>query len=54
MYSNERNCPHGQEFREELSGTNVRKMVSLGEMPANHLMRPEVAKIIVSFNDPFV
>jgi sulfate adenylyltransferase len=54
MYSNERNCPHGPESREELSGTSMRKMVSLGEMPANHLMRPEVAKIIVSFNDPFV
>jgi sulfate adenylyltransferase len=54
MYSNERNCPHGQEFREELSGTNMRKMVSSGEMPSNHLMRPEVAKIIVSFKEPFV
>jgi sulfate adenylyltransferase len=54
MYSNERNCPHGSEFREELSGTSMRKMVSLGEMPAKHLMRPEVAKIIVSYNEPFV
>ena len=54
MYSNERNCPHGPEFREELSGTNMRKMVGSGEMPPIHLMRPEVAKIIVSFNEPFV
>jgi sulfate adenylyltransferase len=54
MYSNERNCPHGPESREELSGTSMRKMVSLGEMPANHLMRPEVAKMIVSFSEPFV
>ena len=54
MYSNERNCPHGPEFREELSGTNMRKMVGSGEMPASHLMRPEVAKIIVSFDQPFV
>jgi sulfate adenylyltransferase len=54
MYSNERNCPHGPEFREELSGTSMRKMVSSGEMPANHLMRPEVAKMIVSFSEPFV
>ena len=53
-YSNERNCPHGSEFREELSGTNMRKMVSSGEMPAKHLMRPEVAKMIVSFREPFV
>ena len=54
MFSNERNCPHGPEVREELSGTSMRKMVSLGEMPAKHLMRPEVAKIIVSYNEPFV
>jgi len=54
MYSNERNCPHGPESREELSGTNMRKMVSQGDMPAEHLMRPEVAKIIVSSKEPFV
>jgi sulfate adenylyltransferase len=53
-YANERNCPHGPEFKEELSGTKMRNMVSLGEMPAEHLMRPEVAKIIISFNEPFV
>src|SRR5688572_27676363 len=53
-YANERNCPHGPEFREELSGTKMRNMVSSGEIPAEHLMRPEIAKIIVSFNEPFV
>jgi sulfate adenylyltransferase len=53
-YSNERNCPHGPDVREELSGTNVRKMVSSGEIPAKHLMRPEVSKMIVSFDKPFV
>jgi sulfate adenylyltransferase len=53
-YANERNCPHGPEFREELSGTKMRNMVSSGEIPAEHLMRPEVAKIIVSFNEPLV
>jgi sulfate adenylyltransferase len=53
-YANERNCPHGPESREELSGTKMRNMVSLGEMPAENLMRPEVAKIIISFNEPFV
>jgi sulfate adenylyltransferase len=53
-YANERNCPHGPDFREELSGTKMRNMVSSGEIPAEHLMRPEVAKIIISFNEPFV
>ena len=53
-YANERNCPHGPEFREELSGTKMRNMVGSGEIPAEHLMRPEVAKIIISFKEPFV
>ncbi|MEW5841475.1 sulfate adenylyltransferase [Nitrososphaera sp.] len=53
-YANERNCPHGPEVREELSGTKMRKMVSSGEIPAEHLMRPEVSKLIVSFKEPFV
>jgi len=53
-YANERNCPHGPEFREELSGTKMRNMVGSGEIPATHLMRPEVAKIIISFPEPFV
>ncbi len=53
-YANERNCPHGPEFREELSGTKMRNMVGSGEIPAEHLMRPAVAKIIISFKEPFV
>jgi sulfate adenylyltransferase len=53
-YANERNCPHGPEVRDELSGTKMRKMVSSGEIPAEHLMRPEIARLIVSFKEPFV
>jgi sulfate adenylyltransferase len=53
-YANDRNCPHGQEFKEELKGRNIRKMVSSGEIPAEHLMRPEIAKIILSYKDVFV
>jgi sulfate adenylyltransferase len=53
-YSNAKNCPHGQEFREVLSGTKMRKMVSSGEMPSEHLMRPEISRIILSYTDPFI
>jgi sulfate adenylyltransferase len=53
-YSSARICPHDSEDREELSGTNMRKLVSSGTMPADHLMRPEVAKVILSYKDPFV
>jgi sulfate adenylyltransferase len=53
-FANERICPHGSEFREELSGTKMRKMVSCGEIPAEHLMRPEISKLIKSYKEPFV
>jgi sulfate adenylyltransferase len=53
-YANDRNCPHGPQFKEELKGRNIRKMVSLGEIPADHLMRPEIVKVILSYKDVFV
>ena len=53
-YSSEKICPHNSEDREELSGTKMRKLVSSGTMPAHHLMRPEVAKVILSYPEPFV
>ncbi|MGD1835537.1 MAG: sulfate adenylyltransferase [Nitrososphaeraceae archaeon] len=53
-YANERNCPHDKQFREELSGTRMRKMVSSGEVPGKHLLRPEIAEIILSNKNPFV
>jgi sulfate adenylyltransferase len=53
-YANERNCPHGLEFREELSGTKMRELINRSQIPAEHLMRPEISKLIVSYNDPFV
>jgi sulfate adenylyltransferase len=53
-YANERNCPHGLEFREELSGTKMRELINHAEIPAEHLMRPEISKLILSYKDPFV
>ena len=53
-YANERNCPHGLEFREELSGTKMRELINRAEMPAEYLMRPEISKLIVSYKDPLV
>lgn len=53
-YSSEKICPHGADEREELSGTKVRKLVSSGTLPADHLMRPEVANVILSYQEPFV
>jgi sulfate adenylyltransferase len=53
-YSSAKICPHDSEAKEELSGTKMRKLVSSGTMPAAHLMRPEVAKVILSYSEPFV
>ena len=53
-YSNERNCPHGPEFRDELSGTKMRELINRAEIPAEHLMRPEISKLIVSYKNPFI
>jgi sulfate adenylyltransferase len=53
-YANEKICPHEVEFRDELSGTAIRKMVQTGKTPANHLMRPEIANLILNSKNPFV
>jgi len=53
-YANERTCPHEFDFREELSGTRMRKMVTEGDLPRKHLLRPEIAEVITKFQDPFV
>ncbi|HZD33866.1 MAG TPA: sulfate adenylyltransferase [Nitrososphaeraceae archaeon] len=53
-YSSVKLCPHNSEEREELSGTKLRELVSSGRIPSGHLMRPEVAKVILSYDRPFV
>lgn len=53
-YTNNKSCPHDAHYKEELSGTKMRKMVSSGEIPMPHLMRPEIAQIILSHKEPFV
>lgn len=53
-FANEKTCPHPPEFREELSGTMIRKMVNTGQVPQKHLMRPEVSQLIISSENPFV
>lgn len=53
-FASERNCPHGTEFREELSGTKLRTMILEGQTPSEYMIRPEVSKIIMNWNKPFV
>lgn len=53
-FANERLCPHDSNFKEELSGTKMRKMFLSGVMPPHHLMRPEISQVISSYQNPFV
>lgn len=53
-FANEKTCPHGIETKEELSGTMMRKMVNSGKIPEKHLMRPEIAELILKSKKPFV
>lgn len=51
---NEKICPHGEEYRVRISGTKLREMIRKGVIPPEYMMRPEVAKVIIDFENPFV
>jgi len=50
---NEKTCPHDSSSHIQFSGTRIRDLLVRGEIPPPELMRPEVAKIILSFDHPF-
>ena len=52
--TNERVCPHPDEYRIEFSGTRIREMLMRGERPPRELMRPEVVDVILRHPNPFV
>lgn len=51
---NEKICPHGDEHRVKISGTELREMLRRGEKPPETMMRPEVAEAVIGFDNPFV
>ena len=51
---NEKTCPHPAPEHIEFSGTKIREMLVQGKIPPPELMRPEVARVILSFEHPFV
>jgi len=51
---NEKICPHPEEYRIRISGTKLRKMITEGIKPPEYMMRPEVAEVVLSYEDPFV
>lgn len=53
-FTNQKACPHDIESREQVSGTKLREMILAGEAPSEFILRPEVSKIILGYNKPFV
>ena len=53
-FTNERVCPHDADSREQLSGTKLRTMIQEGKAPSEFILRPEVSKIILNWDKPFV
>jgi sulfate adenylyltransferase len=52
--ASDRTCRHGDEDHVPFSGTIIRGALSEGQDPPPEVMRPEVAAVIRSFEDPFV
>ncbi|MGB8959354.1 MAG: sulfate adenylyltransferase [Candidatus Aminicenantales bacterium] len=50
---NEKICPHPPADHIQFSGTKIRDLLVKGECPPPELMRPEVARVIMAFKDPF-
>ncbi|RMW40925.1 MAG: sulfate adenylyltransferase, partial [Candidatus Nitrosopelagicus sp.] len=53
-FTNPNVCPHDAEDREQISGTKMREMIDNGESPSEFILRPEVAKVIIDYDKPFV
>ena len=53
-FTNPKVCPHDAESREQISGTKLRSMIQEGKAPSEFILRPEVAKVIIDFDHPFV
>ena len=53
-FTNPKVCPHDADSREQISGTKLREMIQNGQSPSEFILRPEVAKVIIDFDKPFV
>ncbi|MET1128112.1 MAG: sulfate adenylyltransferase [Thermoproteota archaeon] len=51
---NEKICPHPEEYRVRISGTELRRMITSGRKPPEYMMRPEVAEVVLKHPSPFV
>jgi len=52
--ANDKTCPHSDEFKINFSGTSIRSALQEGKRPSSDVMRPEVADVILRYENPFV
>lgn len=52
--ANEKTCPHSDQDHINFSGTEIREMLLRNEIPPEELVRPEVSKIILGWESPYV
>jgi len=53
-YTNPKACPHGDDSKEQISGTKLRQMIDDGKSPSEFILRPEVSEVILNYPHPFV
>jgi len=53
-YTTPKACPHGNDDKEQISGTALREMIQNGQAPSQFILRPEVAQVILDHPKPFV
>ena len=50
---NDKICPHTSDLRKIFSGSKIRDIFLSGKEPTSEIMRPEVAKVILNYKNPF-
>lgn len=53
-YTTNKACPHGDDDKEQISGTALREMIQSGQAPNKFILRPEVSQVILDHPKPFV
>ncbi|MFX1470483.1 MAG: sulfate adenylyltransferase [Promethearchaeota archaeon] len=51
---NDKICPHPPEMQRYFAGIDIREALKSGKSPDPEVMRPEVAKVILQYENPFV
>ena len=53
-FANHKTCPHDDDSKVQISGTQLREMIQQGDSPSEYILRPEVSQVILDNPHPFV